>query len=496
MQAMLNNLLPDQSLPAITITGMQYDSRKVKAGDLFFATRGVETDGRKYVSDVINVAAAVLCEAPYDSKFANDFEVANLSFRKGEVASRFYGVPSSDLNVIAVTGTNGKTSISHYLAQALTALGQLCGVVGTLGAGIGDNLAEIGMTTPDAIDLQRWLFIMKGQGATAASVEASSHGLVQGRLNGTKINLAIFTNISRDHLDYHKDFDTYAAAKKKLFTWPALKNAVVNLDDELGEALALDLNQAPSIDASSKENLAADPKWVKCMTYSLYRPEADVHCTSILYNEVGISALVAYRGKVLPFRSSLLGEFNVSNLLAVIATLLSQGEEFSRALSVVSQLRNVKGRMDVLSRVGKPTVVIDYAHTPDALKNALLAIKQHARGRVICVMGCGGDRDRGKRPLMGEISGRLANQTIVTSDNPRTEEPHAIIDDIVCGFDAQAVVSIEVDRTIAIEKALKEAGLDDLVLIAGKGHEEYQDVNGQKLPYSDYRVVENYLSED
>jgi len=491
---MLNNLLPDLNLPAIPISGMQYDSRKVGSGELFFATKGLEVDGRQYVHEVAPIAAAVLCEAPYQPKFDNDFEVENLSLRKGEVASRFYGEPSSNLNVIAVTGTNGKTSISHYVAQALTAINQPCAVIGTLGAGLGDNLSDLGMTTPDAIDLQRWLYEFKTSGASAVSLEASSHGLVQGRLSGTRINLAIFTNISRDHLDYHEDFAAYAEAKSTLFSWPGLKSAVVNIDDEFGQVLAKKLNRAAPANLSSAQIPGTDGQRVSCMTYSLDRKDADLRCASVSYHKTGINAVVEYEGEALALQSSLMGGFNLSNLLAVIATLLSQQVSFAKAVGVVSQLGNVKGRMDVLSAEGRPTVIIDYAHTPDALKNALLAIKQHASGRVICVMGCGGDRDKGKRPLMGEVSVALADHTIVTSDNPRTEDPVAIVEDIIRGLPVDAAVSVEIDRTRAIEMALARATPEDLVLVAGKGHEPYQDINGQKLPYSDYAVVENYLS--
>ena len=238
MQAMLNSLLPDHHLPAISVSGIAYDSRKVKSGDLFLATRGDQVDGRQFVNNVAGTAAAVLCESPYQSVCGNDFEVRDLSAHKGMIASRFYQEPSKSLKVIAVTGTNGKTSVSHYVAQALSLLQQPCGVVGTLGAGLNSDLEDVGMTTPDAVDLQRMLFEMRGKGADAVCLEASSHGLVQGRLNGTRIETAIFTNISRDHLDYHSDFDHYKEAKKQLFKWPDLKHAVINLDDEFGEALA------------------------------------------------------------------------------------------------------------------------------------------------------------------------------------------------------------------------------------------------------------------
>lgn len=490
MEIMLNNLLPDHHLPAIAIHGIQYDSRKVKPGDLFFATTGVQVDGRQFVKDVSAIAAAVLCEAPYKAAFANDFEIEDLSAQKGEVASRFYGSPSEYLDVIAVTGTNGKTSVSHYVAQAFGLVGQSCGVIGTLGAGIDGNLEDIGMTTPDAVDLQRMLSELREKGAEVVCLEASSHGLEQGRLNGTRVSLAIFTNISRDHLDYHENFAAYAAAKKKLFNWPKLKKTVLNLDDEFGEILSKELQTEIAV----SDELSVSQRQVTCMTYSLHRNDADIHCSSINYDRTGINATVVCGTEERALRSSLFGGFNLSNLLAVVASLLSYDVDFSEAIDVVSQLKNVKGRMDVLSESGRPTVVIDYAHTPDALESVLTALKQHANSKIICVMGCGGDRDKGKRPLMGEVCGRLADQTVVTSDNPRNESPDEIVAQILLGFSPEAQVLIEVDRASAITLALSIAGTEDLVLIAGKGHEEYQDVNGRKIQFSDYAVVENYLS--
>ena len=494
MQVMLNTLLPDLQLPAIAISGIEYDSRKVKSGDLFLATVGGEVDGRRYVGDVAATAAAVLCEDPYDPVFGNDFEVPDLGVHKGLVASRFYGGPSEELMVVAVTGTNGKTSVSHYVAQAFTLLNRTCGVVGTLGAGVNGDLEDVGMTTPDAVDFQRMLFEMKSDGAVAVCVEASSHGLVQGRLNGTRIETAIFTNISRDHLDYHGSFDEYKAAKRRLFEWPSLKKAVINLDDEFGEVLAETLRRN-SVSPSVCEGKSIERNEIHCVSFSLWRQDADLHCSAVSFEKTGIQATVIYRGKTLPLQSSLMGGFNLSNILAVVSTLLLENVAFEEALRIAGKLKNVKGRMDVLGSAGKPTVVIDYAHTPDALENALLATRQHTGTAIYCVMGCGGDRDVGKRSLMGEVAGRLANFTIVTSDNPRTENPGKIVEDIVHGISSAAEFQVELDRATAIELALANATADDLVLIAGKGHEAYQDIGGVKVPYSDYDVVERCLSE-
>ncbi len=494
MQVMLNTLLPDHHLPAISVSGIAYDSRKVKSGDLFLATRGDQADGTRFVKNVAGTAAAILCESPYQPVCDNDFEVRNLPEHKGMIASRFYQEPSKSLKVIAVTGTNGKTSVSHYVAQALSLLQQPCGVVGTLGAGLNNDLEDVGMTTPDAVDLQRMLFEMKVKGADAVCLEASSHGLVQGRLNGTKIETAIFTNISRDHLDYHSDFDHYKEAKKQLFKWPDLTHAVINLDDEFGEALANEMIARQEI-PNPQLNKQSAGSGKGCITFSLERPDADVYCDSIEYKITGIAALVIYQGQALPLESKLVGGFNLSNLLAVVSTLLVEGVPLAEALHTVSQLNNVKGRMDLLAFEGKPTVVIDYAHTPDALEKALLAARQHAGGAVYCVMGCGGDRDKGKRPEMGAVAVRIADHAFVTSDNPRTENPANIVEDIVAGITVNNRITVELDRATAIVRALKKAKPKDLVLIAGKGHEPYQEVNGRKLPYSDYAVVEKFFSE-
>jgi len=337
---MLNSLLPDHRLPAISVSGIAYDSRKVKSGDLFLATRGDQVDGRQFVNNVADTAAAVLCESPYQSVCGNDFEVRDLSAHKGVIASRFYQEPSKSLKVIAVTGTNGKTSVSHYVAQALSLLQQPCGVVGTLGAGLNSDLEDVGMTTPDAVDLQRMLFEMRGKGADAVCLEASSHGLVQGRLNGTRIETAIFTNISRDHLDYHSDFDHYKEAKKQLFKWPDLKHAVINLDDKFGEALANEMIARLEIPSRQIDEHSVGCG-AGCITFSLERPDADVYCDAIEYKSTGVAALIIYQGHALPLESKLLGGFNLSNLLAVVSTLLVEGVPFAQALLTVSQLSNV-----------------------------------------------------------------------------------------------------------------------------------------------------------
>jgi UDP-N-acetylmuramoyl-L-alanyl-D-glutamate--2,6-diaminopimelate ligase len=479
MTKMLSELVPELVLTKdIAIDGICDDSRRVKTGDLYLATSGSAHDARDHVDDAIQVAAAAVCEAPFVSSHARVFEIADLQALKGPIASRFWGEPSKRMTIVGITGTNGKTSCSHFVAQALTALGRKCGVIGTLGFGFpSESLQDSGLTTPGAVELQRMLGILAGEQALAVTVEASSHGLVQGRLNGTDINLAVFTNISRDHLDYHRTYADYCAAKSQLFHWRGLRDAVINLDDEFGRQLLTGL-----------------PIAVRSISYAVKNIAADIFCNRVSYNNQGFEAeLVTPWGNGF-LQSSLLGEFNVSNMLAVIAVLGLAEYELPAILDAVGRLKNVRGRMDAISEPGLPQVVIDYAHTPDALEKALKTLRVNCEGQLWCVFGCGGDRDKGKRPEMGRIATSCADHTIITDDNPRTETSAAIIADIEGGADIDAVVVIKANRREAIALALQSAKNNDMVLIAGKGHEEYQEINGQRQAFSDYAEVEEALS--
>ena len=480
MSRKLSELVPELALTTgMTISGVCDDSRGVKAGDLYLATSGDIHDARDHVDEVMQIAAAAICEAPFDSRHAQVFEMSDLQAHKGPIASRFWGEPSTRMIVVGITGTNGKTSCSHFIAQALTTLGKKCGVVGTLGFGfLGDTLQDFGMTTPGAIELQRMLGVLVNDQALAVTIEASSHGLVQGRLNGTDINFAVFTNISRDHLDYHRTFAEYAAAKRLLFLWPGLRGAIVNLDDKFGQQLITEL-----------------PATVQPISYAITNNAADVFCHTVSYNNQGFeAALVTPWGQGL-LQSPLLGEFNVSNLLAVVALLGLAGYELPVILAAAASLKNVRGRMDAISELGLPQVVIDYAHTPDALEKALKTLRVNCEGQLWCVFGCGGDRDKGKRAEMGRIASDNADHTVVTDDNPRTEDSSAIISDITRGVSSDAVVTVEANRRQAIALALQAAATNDIVLIAGKGHEEYQEINGQRHAFSDYVEVTKCLSE-
>jgi UDP-N-acetylmuramoyl-L-alanyl-D-glutamate--2,6-diaminopimelate ligase len=498
LKVMLNELLPDHhELPELLIEGITNDSRKVGSGDLFVAVTGLNVDGRSFIADAQEKnAVGILCEPPRPEIELEIPIVAvkNLKASVGNIASRFYGNPSDQLLVVAITGTNGKTSCSHFIAQGLSAMGTRCGVIGTMGYGtltsakgaaakgaqyrpLKNNVSGTDLTTPDPIVLQEYLAYLVDDDCSAVALEASSHGLAQGRLNGTQINVAVFTNMTRDHLDYHADFDSYHESKQQLFSWEGLKTAVVNLDDEFGRRLCSSIGDG-----------------VEVLAVSASSSEADIYGKDIRLHDDGLSFSVCSPWGEAKVRSPLVGRFNVHNLLSTLGVICSQSYGFEEAISVISEIGMVKGRMEVIRNPGQPTVIIDYAHTPDALDKALQATKEHCLGELWCVFGCGGDRDKGKRPLMGEIASTHASHVVITDDNPRSESSLVIANEIAHGVVAGVDVEIEADRRTAIWKTLSNAGSRDVVLIAGKGHEEYQEVSGKKLAFSDHDVVGDYVS--
>lgn len=459
------------------------DSREVREGSLFLAVPGVQVDGRAFVRDVASMGAcAVLSEAPAPDQDVGIpvIELEGLTVRRGEIASRFFGAPSNHMVVVGVTGTNGKTSCSQFIAQALKSSGRRCGVMGTLGFGFPDDIASPGLTTPGAIECQRRLAALVERGADSVALEASSHGLAQDRLAGTSINIAVLTNITRDHLDYHETFARYKAAKRRLFEWRDLDAAVLNADD-------------PAFAEFARATTAST-----VISYSTSSRSADVHCDSVVFRPDGFDAEVVTPWGNGSISSALLGEFNVSNLLAAVAVLGLMSNDIADICRWAGEIRGAAGRMDLLGGVGGDgvSVVIDYAHTPDALEKALLALNRHKSARLFCVVGCGGDRDSGKRPLMGRLAAELADVAVLTSDNPRSEDPRQIIKDMAAGItDTAANVREVVDRAEAIALALDEARTGDIVLIAGKGHEDYQDIGGERVPFSDYAEVKRHLGE-
>ncbi|WP_338052542.1 UDP-N-acetylmuramoyl-L-alanyl-D-glutamate--2,6-diaminopimelate ligase [Rhodocyclus purpureus] len=458
--------------------GAADDSRSVRAGDLFLAYPGDFADGRDFVADAVRRGAiAVVWESadafvwPASVSIPN-LPVSGLRALAGPLAHAVCGSPAERLSLIAVTGTNGKTSVSQWLAHAYPAP---CGVIGTLGVGLPGRLVDTGFTTPQAATLARTLADLAGAGAAACALEASSIGVEEGRLNGAQVDIAVFTNLTRDHLDYHRSMAAYAAAKEKLFRWPGLRLAIVNMDDAFGRELAARSSARRVIGyAQSAAARAAAPQlgeWV---------------CAE---DVVATGAGLAFR-LVTPSGSAqvdtrLIGRFNVSNLLAVAAVLHDAGLSADSIAARLAALAAPAGRLQAVGGDGLPLVVVDYAHTPDALDNALGALRDVARARggaLHCVFGCGGDRDPGKRPLMGEVATRLADSVVLTSDNPRSEDPQAIIDQIRQGAPGAAV---ELDRAAAIRAAILAAAPADLVLVAGKGHEPYQEISGVRRPFSD-----------
>lgn len=461
------------------------DSRKICPGDIFFAMKTHAGDGRDYIQQAIeNGAAAIVREAGDGASLTSlqipVIQIENLDKICGKIAASWYEMPDAELVVVAVTGTNGKTSTTQWIAKAMSLLKTECAVIGTLGNGIWSQghlseMRETGFTTPDAIQLQRSLNSLKQAGAKALAIEASSIGIHQGRLTGLDIQTAVFTNLTRDHLDYHGTMAAYADAKRSLFETPGLRLAVLNVDDKTGTEFAetiIKTHPDLAIIGYSVEG-TADARFPLLRATHLKTGHAG---TSFHLDSPFGHGLI---------RTQLVGRFNVSNVLAVMAVLLGNGHSFAKVVSIIEKLTPVPGRMQLLGSAGHAMVVIDYAHTPDALEKtieALLPVAEERQGKLWCLFGCGGDRDPGKRPQMGRIS-QKADQIVVTSDNPRTEDPSLIIRDILSGMTIQPHV-IE-DRATAILYAIKHAQDKDVVLLAGKGHETYQDINGKKWPFSD-----------
>jgi len=459
------------------------DSRRIGEGDAFIAWPGAATDGRAHVGAALAQGASVcLVESEGVEGFAFDDEAiaafAGLKAATGPIAASFYGQPSSQLAVVAVTGTNGKTSTAWWLAEALSkrAGHGPCALVGTLGIGVPPALTYTGLTTPDPVMLQRELRGFVARGFSACAIEASSIGIAERRLDGCEIRVAVFTNFTQDHLDYHGDMDAYWAAKAELFRWPGLGAAVVNIDDVHGASLVANL-----IDRGT----GALDIW----TVSAAGAPARLMAQDIGHGVDGLAFDVVEQG-VAPERlaTHLIGQYNVANLLGVIGSLRCLGMSLAEAVAACRDLSSVPGRMERVSVAGQPLAVVDYAHTPDALDKALAGLRPLAEargGRLWCMFGCGGDRDAGKRPMMAAVAERRADCVVVTSDNPRSEKPAAILSQILLGFSSPDAVQVEPDRALAIAQTLAQAAPQDVVLLAGKGHEAWQETAGQRVPFSD-----------
>ncbi|UJP04590.1 MAG: UDP-N-acetylmuramoyl-L-alanyl-D-glutamate--2,6-diaminopimelate ligase [Nitrosomonas sp.] len=494
-----NRLLDGIGVP---IVNLATDSRLIKPGDTFLAYAGETADGRDFIPQAIAAGANAVLWDPKNFTWDPQWRIPELAIdelkaRAGLIASHVYGDPSRKLSIVAITGTNGKTSCSHWYAQAMRSLSEKTAIIGTLGSGFCGALEGTANTTPDATVLQRSLAEFAEQGAEQVVMEVSSHGLAQGRINGTALSIAVLTNLSRDHLDYHRDMDSYAATKASLFFWPGLKYAIVNMDDVLGVELSRQLANQP----------------VETIGYGFHYPGERypgrvkiVHGSNLRFDIHGMAFDIEFEDDRAHLEIGLLGKFNASNLLAVTAAMLASGIRLPDAVRSLRHVQPIPGRMEKYERVGQPIVIVDYAHTPDALEKVLCSLRELSRAteprkatgrnarRLYCVVGCGGDRDRGKRSLVGEVAARLADTTIFTSDNPRSEDPLRIIRDIAAGAKT-ANFQIEADRSLAIYQAIANAAPGDIVLIAGKGHERFQEIKGQKIPFSDADVVQQVFSD-
>lgn len=490
----------------LPLHGISADSRRIGAGEVFVAVPGVRGDGRDYIENAIQAgAAAVIWESAGTDDCAArlgklpNVPVDGLSSVLGELADAVYGRPSAQMWVCGITGTNGKTTVSQWIAQALNKLARRCGVIGTLGNGLPGALVDSANTTPNVISVHATLAGLREAGATACAMEVSSIGLDQGRVNGVHFDTVIFTNLTRDHLEYHGNMLNYGVAKARLFEMPGIRHAIFNLDDPLGVALS--------------ENLAGRSPGVHRIGYTLNEqcPHAGSVDEMLTARDLQVGGQ-GFRCRIVSSLSSadvalnvaLLGRFNASNLLAVFATLLAAGVKPADAADTCRQLTPPPGRLQIVNTDADgdaPLLVVDYAHTPDALEQVLKTLREVAAaraGRLFCVFGCGGDRDAGKRPLMGRAAELYADEIVVTSDNPRGENPQAIISNILDGMTALAntgsAVSSEVERTLAIADTVRRMQSADVLLIAGKGHETYQEIAGQRLPYSDVEQAQLALA--
>lgn len=493
----LHSILEATSWLRANVTGeLRTDSRLVQPGDAFIAWPGAATDGRGYLAQALQQgASACLMEMngheawleglPMDAqqKLAT---MSELKAQTGGIADAYYRHPSQAMNVLAVTGTNGKTSTAWWLSQALSSgvLQQPCGLVGTLGVGRASNLVSTGMTTPDPVLLQRQFRVFADEGVGHCAIEASSIGLAEHRLDGTQIRVAVFTNFTQDHLDYHGDMASYWSAKEALFAWPGLQAAVINMDDAQGALLAQRLSKS-ALDVWS------------CSRQGAARLQA-----RLLPSPDGLAFEVSEGAQTQTLYTQLMGDYNVDNLLAVIGSLRALGVSLADAVQSCAHLTAVPGRMQrVVSDAGDqalPLTLVDYAHTPDAVSQALSALRSQAQvrgGRLWCVLGCGGDRDAVKRPLMAAAAEAVADHVVLTSDNPRSESPEVILKAMQAGLRQPEMAQIQVDRAVAIAEAVMQAAPADVILIAGKGHETTQEIMGVRHPFSDVSQVQSALQQ-
>jgi UDP-N-acetylmuramoyl-L-alanyl-D-glutamate--2,6-diaminopimelate ligase len=494
------SLLSDHLKPDAHMTS---DTRTLRAGDVMLAypvgnSRQL-TDNRGHIAKALSLGAALVLYEPSGlseelktvCKDSRCHAVTDLAQQAGEIAANWYGHPSESMRVVGITGTNGKTTVSQWLSQAMHSADQPSGVIGTLGAGLVNGLTMTGFTTPDAARMQSLLKDIQKNGAHSVAVEVSSHALDQGRVNGTHFDTVVITNLSQDHLDYHGDMKEYAAAKKRILDLPGVKHVVVNADDSFGQECLKylakkmsDTNITVWTYANKSENLLSLPCFAK-------QSIRKILATDLQMNDQGMKFQLIIDGEDVGLvQSRIVGAFNVSNALAVFACLLAGEKTIKSAKNSIEALQTVQGRMELVPRVTaqQPMAVIDFAHTPDALEQVLKTLRdiaQQRAGQLWCVFGCGGDRDALKRPIMGRIAESIADHVMVTSDNPRSEVPEKIMADILSGFEMPEKAQVNADRATAILQTIRQAKPEDVILIAGKGHEETQEIAGKKHPFSD-----------
>lgn len=492
IRSLLDGFVNNSSVPDVIVNGLSTDSRKIKPHYMFVVQTVYGQSNAAYINDAVRNGAIViiadadllpdafLCPVPV-------IMIKDLNKKAGEIASRFYGNPSGDMSVIGITGTNGKSTISHLLAQAFTNPKRgKCGLIGTLGYGPFDRLTPGANTTPEAVTLQSLLAEMYCENIRQTVIEVSSHGLDQYRVAGVKFDMAVLTNMSRDHLDYHTTFENYAIAKQRLFTEYPIGKAVVNIDDQFGIRL---IKKLPATVKSVGYTLEKNKK----NEFSDRLPVVSGAIRNISLGEMSIDIESPWGAGLLT--TKLFGRFNAYNLLAALSVLCMSDIRFEDAIKLLSQYKNISGRMECFTTGKSPYVVVDYAHTPDALEQVLSVLRSICTGKLFCVFGCGGDRDKGKRPEMGTIVNRYADSIILTNDNPRYENPDVIIRDIAKGISRDSSVVIEPDRASAIRNAIMSASGPDIILVAGKGHEDYQEISGIRIPFSDQKIVADCLGQ-
>ena len=494
MSISLKHLLQDvpcdieQSYSNVAVSSMTLDSREVVDGCVFVALQGLNAHGLSYAVKAQQLGAvAILWE--YDETIDVPslkiplIAVKELPVSLGGIAARLYDYSSQQLQIVGITGTDGKTSVSHFLAQAMNASDESCSVIGTLGIGNPNALQKATHTTPDVISVHKNLQRLSTRGSRCVAMEVSSHALDQQRVAGVNFDVAVLTNLTRDHLDYHGTVEAYADAKARLFLEHKPKSAVVNLNDDFGVRIAQALKNTTVATYGYAVGESKD------------YPQEAVIASNAHFNQQGLQADIAYLGESYPLKAAVLGDFNLSNLLASIGALIALGHPLEKAVERVSSVNTVPGRIEKIEHPNAQDflAVVDYAHTPGALESVLKALRNHCAGRLICVFGCGGDRDKGKRPLMAAAAERLADVVIATDDNPRFENPQQIMEDVLSGFSNQDAIVVAHDRSSAISKAIKLAESGDVVLVAGKGHEQSQLIQGETLPFDDAEQIRQAL---